>query len=237
VRPLTADERATLEAGLRSTSAVTGRRGQILFASAAGPSTTTLACHLHCTDQTGRHAIHTFQPRGLAALQPHSSRPHTLSSLFDAGTCASLRALLHQRPRTFGKPTRQWTLALAAEISFAQGLTPGLVSDETIRLARRRLGVAWKRATQWITSPDPAYRRKKTTVVKLTREAPKAVLTPHETPRNPDEGASPAAASRVAAGEGGSEAKRGAGPWPTGDPKGWRGGGHTAWPPSRLPAG
>jgi hypothetical protein len=50
---------------------------------------------------------------------------------------------------------------LAAEVSFAQGLTPCLVSDEAIRVALRRLGVSWKRAKHWITSPDPAYARKK----------------------------------------------------------------------------
>ena len=55
------------------------------------------------------------------------------------GACEALRALLHQSPRTFGKPTSRWTLALAAEVSFAQGLTPRLVSDETIRVALRRL--------------------------------------------------------------------------------------------------
>jgi transposase len=161
VRPLTADERATLETGLRSASAFTVRRCPILLASAEGQATTTIARHLHCTDQTVRNAIHTFQQRGLAALQPQSSRPHTLSIIFDAGACAALRALLPQSPRTFGKPTSRWTLALAAEVSFAQGVTPRLVSDETIRLALRRLGVAWKRAKHWITSPDPAYVRKK----------------------------------------------------------------------------
>jgi Winged helix-turn helix len=162
VRPLTADERATLEAGLRSTSAFTVRRCQILLASAAGQSPPTIARHLHCTDPTVRHAIPPFQQRGLAALQPPSSRPHRLSIIFEAGACESLRALLHQSPRTFGTPTSRWTLALAAEVSCAQGLTPRLVSDETIRLALRRLGVAWKRAKHWLTSPDPAYRRKKT---------------------------------------------------------------------------
>ena len=93
--------------------------------------------------------------------QPLSSRPHTTSTIFDAGTCEALRALLHQSPRTFGKPTSRWTLALAAEVSFAQGLTPRLVSDETIRVALRRVRVSWKRAKHWITSPDPAYVRKK----------------------------------------------------------------------------
>jgi transposase len=160
VRLLTADERATLKTGLRSTSAFTVRRCQILLANAAGQSTTAIACHLHCTDQTVRNAIHAFHQRGLAGLPPQSSRPHTMATIFDAGACESLRALLHQRPRTFGKPTSRWTLALAAEVSFAQGLTPRLVSDEAIRLALRRLGVAWKRAKHWITSPDPAYHRK-----------------------------------------------------------------------------
>jgi transposase len=161
VRPLTADERAPLETGLRSSSAFTVRRCQILLASVEGQSTTAIAGSLRCTDQTVRNVIHAFHQRGLAVLQPRSSRPHTMSTICDAGTCEALQALLHQSPRTFGKPTSRWTLALAVEVSFAQGLTPRLVSDETIRLALRRLGVTWKRAKHWITSPDPAYARKK----------------------------------------------------------------------------
>jgi hypothetical protein len=156
VRPLTADERATLETGLRSSSAFTVRRCQILLASAEGQSTTTLAHDLRCTDQTVRNALHAFHQRGLAVLQPLSSRPHTIATIFDAGACESLRALLHQSPRTFGKPPSRWTLQLAAEVSFAQGLTPRLVSAEAMRVALRRLGVAWKRAKHWFPSPDPA---------------------------------------------------------------------------------
>jgi transposase len=161
VRPLTADERATLEAGLRSASAFTVRRCQLLLASAEGQATTTMAHDLRCTDQTVRNALHAFHQRGLAALQPQSSRPHTCATIFTPGVCEARRALLHQSPRTFGKPTSRWTLALAAEVSFAEGLTPRLVSDEAIRVALRRLGVSWKRAKHWITSPDPAYARKK----------------------------------------------------------------------------
>ena len=161
VRLLTADERATLETGLRAPSAFTVRRCPILLASAERQSTTTIARSLPCTDQTVRNTLHAFHQRGLTVLQPLSSRPHTTSTIFDAGACEALRALLHQSPRTFGQPTSRWTLALAAEVSFAQGLTPRLVSDETIRVALRRLRVSWKRAKPWITSPDPAYARKK----------------------------------------------------------------------------
>src|SRR5947207_14054283 len=92
VRPLTADERATLETGLRSSSAFTVRRCQILLASAEGQSTTTIARHLHCTDQTVRNTIHAFYQRGLAALQPQSSRPHTMAVLFTAGVCEARRS-------------------------------------------------------------------------------------------------------------------------------------------------
>jgi hypothetical protein len=72
-----------------------------------------------------------------------------------------VRALLHQSPRTFGKPTSVWTMELAAEVSFAEGITAELVSGETIRQAILHLGVRWTRAKQWITSPDPEYARAK----------------------------------------------------------------------------
>ena len=72
-----------------------------------------------------------------------------------------MRALLHQRPRTFGKTTSRWTLELAAEVCAEQGLTKIQVSPETIRLALKKLGVRWQRAKHWINSPDPEYVRKK----------------------------------------------------------------------------
>ena len=69
--------------------------------------------------------------------------------------------MLHQSPRTFGKPTGVWTLGLASEVAWAEGITAERVSDETIRQALLRLDVRWRRAKQWITSPDPEYARKK----------------------------------------------------------------------------
>ncbi len=161
VRLLTVDERSILQAGLRSSSGFRVRRCQMLLASADGQHTTAIARTLRCNDQTVRNAIHTFNHQGLAALQPKSSRPHTTQATFDAPARERLRALLHQSPRTFGKETSVWTLELAAEISFAEGITPRRVSDETIRAALAALGVRWKRAKHWITSPDPEYARKK----------------------------------------------------------------------------
>ena len=162
VRPLAADERAALEAGLRSRHGFTVRRCHILLSSADGQHTTVIATTLRCNDQTVRNAIHDFHHRGLAALQPKSSRPHTTQAIFDTDSLERLRALLHQSPRVFGHATSVWTLALAAEVSCAQGLTRRRVSHETMRTAIAQLGGSWKRAKRWITSPDPAYLRKKT---------------------------------------------------------------------------
>jgi transposase len=161
VRPLTEKELAELEAGRRSSQGFTVRRSQMLLASAQGESTTRIAQHLGCSDQTVRNAIHDFHERGLAALQPKSSRPHTTHEIFNAQVRDQLRALLHQSPRNFGKDTSIWTLELVAEVSVEMSIASRLVSGETIRNALRQLGVHWKRAKHWITSPDPDYLRKK----------------------------------------------------------------------------
>ncbi len=162
VRPLTERERERLEAGLRSQDPYVLRRCQILLASARGERVPRIAELLGCHDQTVRNVLREFERDGLdACLTRGSSRPHTIHAKVDAVAGEQLRALLHQSPRTFGKPTSVWTMELAAEVSFAEGITAERVSGETIRQAILRLGVRWKRAKRWITSPDPEYARKK----------------------------------------------------------------------------
>lgn len=141
MRPLTAAEQDALAAGLRATEALTVRRCQMLLASAEGQHTPTIARALRCHDQTVRNAIHACRQRGVRALQPQASRLHRTQAVFDTGRRARLRALLHQSPRLFGQSTSVWTLALAAAVSFTQGLTPRQVSGEAIRLALKPLGV------------------------------------------------------------------------------------------------
>jgi transposase len=162
VRPLTDEERAALTAGLRSKDAFVLRRSQILLASANGKRASQIAGELGCDTDTCLNAINAFNRAGLECLTPGSSVPHNIERGFDAAQAEQLRDLLHQSPRHFGKNTSLWTLELAAEVSFEQGLTPNRVSREAVRTALQRLGVRWKRAKQWITSPDPAYLRKKT---------------------------------------------------------------------------
>ncbi len=165
VRALSDEEREALVAGLRSPDAFVLRRCQILLASSRGKIAREIASDLGCDGQTVRDAIHAFNTKGLHCLARWSSRPHTIRPAFDAEQAEQLRAVLHQSPRSFGKPTSVWTLPLAAEVSFEQGITKQRVSGETVRATLVRLGVRWKRAKDWITSPDPAYARKKGPVI------------------------------------------------------------------------
>jgi transposase len=146
---------------LRSAEAFTARRCQILLASADGKSPSAIARDLHCTRPTVRSAIHAFGREGLDCLREKSSRPHSAQPLLDASRTDALKEVLHQHPRAFGKPTSLWTLDLVAEVCHAKGWTPRVVSGETIRQALKRLDIGWNRAKHWITSPDPAYARKK----------------------------------------------------------------------------
>jgi len=161
VRPLTDEERAALRAGLRSPDAFTLRRCQVLLASADGLRPARIAARFGCASQSVRNAIRAFHAEGLNCLTEKSHRPRSVLPELDDAGCERLRALLHRSPRVFGKPTSLWTLDLAAEVAFTEGLTARLVTGETIRQALKRLGVGWKRAKTWITSPDPAYLRKK----------------------------------------------------------------------------
>lgn len=155
-----ADYRALL-AGLRSREAFTLRRSQILLASADRQRPSQIARRLGCAVGTVRNAIHAFEVEGPSCLAEKKRGPKDTRPVLGGERAGELKALLHQAPRRFGKPRSTWTLPLLAEVAFERGLTPRRLSHETIRRAVKRLGIGWRRAKRWITSPDPAYARKK----------------------------------------------------------------------------
>jgi transposase len=162
VRSFSGEERQRLEAGLRSKDTFTLRRSQMLLASSRGDEVPPIARNLGCGQQTVRDAIHDFNTRGLDALTPGSSRPRRTRDAFDHQRAEALREMLHHSPREFGRDSSLWTLEMAAEVAFEEGLTQRRISGETIRATLARLlGVRWQRAKRWITSPDPLYERKK----------------------------------------------------------------------------
>jgi transposase len=125
----------------------------------------TIARQLGCDDQTVRNVIKGFNSSGLGVLKAGSSRPHRLRTTFSEEGAKQLKDLLHRSPRDFGEERGTWTLELAAQASFEQGIIATQVSSESVRRALKRLGTNWKRAKHWITSPDPQYQQKKTHVI------------------------------------------------------------------------
>jgi transposase len=162
IRPLSEDEHQQVQKGLRSSDAFVLRRCQILLASSRAERAPAIALQLGCDDQTVRNVITDFNASGLAVLQEGSSRPHHLRTTFTEEGCQRLQDLLHRSPHDFGRDRGVWSLELAAQVSFEQGIIATKVSTESVRRALKRLKTNWKRAKHWITSPDPLYLQKKT---------------------------------------------------------------------------
>jgi hypothetical protein len=161
VRPLTAGEREALRRGLKSADAFTLRRSQVLLASADGRGPAEIGRAVGCTAQAVRNAIRAFKGEGLACLVAKSHARKDPGRVWDRDRDEDLKDLLHRRPREYGRPTSLWTLRLVADVCHERGWTARVLSPEAIRLTLQRLGVGWKRAKHWITSPDPEYAKKK----------------------------------------------------------------------------
>jgi len=116
VRPRTDAERHALEVGLCSSDACVLRRCHIPLARSRGERVPATAEHVGCSEQSARNAIHACNRRGRVGR---------------------VRAMLHQSPRTFDHPTSLWTLPLAADVAFAEGITDVRVSGETHLCASR----------------------------------------------------------------------------------------------------
>ena len=119
--------------------------------------------HLGCDDQTVLDALHAFNAaRAGRRCARGSSRPtRTRPAAFGPEQAERLRALLHHSPRGFGKPTSLWTLELAAEVSFAEGIEPTRVTGETIRADAAAAG-HWLEAGQALDhQPRPGVCPKK----------------------------------------------------------------------------
>ena len=163
IRPFTDEERAALEAGLRSHEAFTVRRCQILLASAEARKPAVIAKTLPYAPQRVWNVIHAFDARGLTCVPRGSNVPVSVEPVLNAEKREQVRAILPQSPRTFGQPTRVWTRTRLANVCHEQGLSEPPLSAPTMLDAIVRLGGSWKRAKHWIVRPDPAYERKKTT--------------------------------------------------------------------------
>ena len=155
VRPLTDAERQVLQDSLRSSEAFVLRRAQSVLARAAAERSGQIAPRVGFPTQGVRDVIPAFKARGLDVVRPGAHHRGVVSSACDTPRAEARRALLPHSPRLFAKATSVWTLELAADAASEQGLTAQRVSGVTSRHTVARLGVRWRRATEWSTSPDP----------------------------------------------------------------------------------
>jgi hypothetical protein len=162
IRPLTEQEQQRVQAGLRAKDAFVLRRCQILLASARGERAISIARQLGCGAAFGSqcHPWFHYLRSGRAARRLFVP-PSSAHQLFGGRAPAAQGRGSHRRPSDFGKERSTWTLELAAQVSFEQGIVATPISDESVRRALKRLKTNWKRAKHWITSPDPQYPARK----------------------------------------------------------------------------
>ena len=165
-RLLTSEEREALEQGLKSATGFTVRRAQVLLLSAdEGLKVNDIGGRIGCQGQAVREAIHAFHKEGLGCLQPKSRARQDDQRAFDDAARERLKELIRLLPRVVGYDTSLWTLALLAQVSYAEGLTEHVVHADTISETLRSMGIGWKRAKQWIRSPDKQYEVKKNAAI------------------------------------------------------------------------
>jgi transposase len=161
VRELTREEQGTLQKGLRSSSAFTVRRCQIILSSAQGRTSSQIAAQLHCSDQTVRNAIWSFELEGLSCLKEKSHARHDQQSAFNEVGQDRLREIIRLSPRTLGHESSVWTLDMLAESCWQERLVSRPVSGDNVGYILRQMGISWRRAKHWIRSPDEHYAHRK----------------------------------------------------------------------------
>jgi transposase len=166
VRDITPEERQVIENGLKSASAFTVRRCQILLMSAdEALKPHEIGDRLRCSDQCVRDALRAFEREGTVSLTTKSRARRTPQATFDGDGRQWLSEVITYSPRTFGYGTSIWTLKLLAQLAQREGRSAHVVRPETVGRALREAGINWKRAKQRITSPDEHYAVKKSDAI------------------------------------------------------------------------
>lgn len=161
-RQPTQEEREKLEVGLKSNTALTIRRCQMILLSAEeGLKVDFIGERVGRSGQTVRDVIKAFNSQGIACIDPQvRGRPDDQRAFNDAAR-EQLRELMVCSPRDLGYETSLWTLDLLADVSYERGLTAHRVHLDTISETLMQMGISWKRAKRTIQSPDPNYTSKK----------------------------------------------------------------------------
>lgn len=160
-RPLTDEERALLRTWQDCGRTPLYIRARIMHLAEHTANAAAIARALGIHVQTVRKTLRRFHVAGLEgiALKPRPGRVR----VFGDKAADTLIEILHRSPAEYGGDDGRWTLEQAA-LALARELGVESVSTETVRLLLKRCHHSWQRAKEWISSPDPAYARKKSGV-------------------------------------------------------------------------
>ena len=173
VRSITAEESEILDRWERGDNIVCYRRARILRLSEADWRCPAIAEVLALHVETVRWTIKTFNEGGIEAItpQPRSGGrpPGYTQEIADAAEDLARQ----EPPGQEGRAT--WTLHSLAKAIAARFDHIDTMSHEAVRRLLKLRDIAYYRAKQWLTSPDPLYeqrKRRRDRLLALARAAP-----------------------------------------------------------------
>ena len=166
LRDLRQEERKTLKRELKSQNRTVVWRSQaILMSVDEGLTPEQIGQRVGYSRESVRQVLHKFDEDGIVALYPQSRARKDEQRAYNDEARKKLQALVRHSPRDFDCESSLWSLALLAEVSYAEGLTDRVVHPDTVAQTLHQLGVDWKKAKRHIQSPDEHYERKKSDVI------------------------------------------------------------------------
>jgi transposase len=160
VRPLTADESATLRRLVRSRTAParTVERARMIWQSSQGQLVPAIADELGVCEPTVRLWLKRFNAQALPGLAdgPRPGPPRT----YTPAQVSALIAAVLTKPETLGLPFANWTLdRLVAYLSEQQGIAMKRTRVDELLIAE---GIRWRTQETWFGERlDPAFAEKR----------------------------------------------------------------------------
>ena len=156
VRSITSQESEILDGWQRSDDIVRYRRARMLRLSEANWRCPGIARALGLHVESVRLIIKLFNKGGIPAILPRprsGGRPGRLSA---AEVAEAAEDLVRQRPPA-EESRATWTLESLAKMIAARFEHISTISHETVRRVLTQRKIAYRRAKEWLTSPDPLY--------------------------------------------------------------------------------
>jgi transposase len=159
VRPITTEESGILDRWQRSDDVIRYRRARILRLSEAKWKCPAIAESLALHAETVRDVIKAFDEGGIPAIVPEprsGGRPPT----YTQKVAESAEDLARQEPPAEeGRAT--WTLHALAKAIACRFEHLDKVSHEAVRRLLNQRDIVYRKAKNWLTSPDPQYKLRK----------------------------------------------------------------------------